>query len=246
MKLPDVYWQMIATLLILSLTAPFGIFQDGIQTLLQLAAAVATAGVLDYLIKGYKKKRYEFPKSAVITGLFVGSLLNNGTAWYIAVFASATAILLKHLIVFDGRNVFNPAALGLVVTGALFHAGDAWWSASNAALVLVLGVLIAYRIKRFQTVLAYLAVYFGLTFIAMSFSIGSLVAGIQNALILFFAFFMLTEHKTTPYNNKGRILYGALVGLFSFLFFYLAPSYFLLYALLLGNLVGVLINRYVR
>jgi len=239
-KLPDVYTQMILTLFIFSL---FGIYKYGIEkTVPQLAVAVITAAVLDIGIKYYKTKSFIIPKSAIISGFFVALLLNIGQVWYIVALTAAIAVLSKHILRLKGRHFFNPAGFAVLLSGLLLNVPQGWWGAENIPAILVLGVLILYRIKRFRMIISFLVAYFLLFFISKSFAIS--INAILNPLILFFAFFMLTEHKTSPLFKKGMIIYGVLVGVlsFAFLYFNFMPSYFVLLALIIGNIVAWIMN----
>jgi len=73
------------------------------------------------------------------------------------------------LIKISKKQIFNPAAFGLVVVFFLFKAGVSWWSASSlfsnylfgiASLeIIILGLLICYRIKRIKTAIVFIVVY---------------------------------------------------------------------------------------
>ena len=240
---------MILTLLAL---AAIGVYQLGIssstlnQTLPQLAVAVVTAIVLDVAIKWYELKKFVIPKSATITGLFVGSLLNPGTSLLLVLATVVIAILSKHVIRVKKINVFNPAAFGLVVGDLLFKVGSAWWSASSIVAIFVLGIIVLYRIKRFVAAFTFIAVFDLLFAISSTQLVLKSPTALLNPLVLFFAFFMLIEHKTSPLTLKSEIAYSIIVGVLAFAFFaYVDPlkPIFLLSALLVGNAFNTINNR---
>ncbi len=86
----------------------------------QSVLAVATAGAADVTLRSALTGVRTFPKSAVVTGLIVGLLLTPGRPWYVAVAAAALAIGSKHVVRWRGRNVFNPAGLGMAAAVLLF------------------------------------------------------------------------------------------------------------------------------
>ena len=242
MRMPDIYDQMIINLLILAIASAY---QNGLSAAApQLILAVATAALLDFAIRSIKLKRYVLPKSGIITGLFVGSILDFSTPWYAAIVAAGIAIALKHVIVYKRKNVFNPAALGLVVSGMLFGFGGVWWSATNPLLIIVLGALIAYRVKGQYMLVPFLILFFLLFSASKGFNVSA--GTFLNPLILFFAFFMLTEHKTAPHQPVQRAIYGSVIAVLALAFFYYLPAHFLLAALLLGNVCGIAIERLVK
>ncbi|MDE1810479.1 MAG: RnfABCDGE type electron transport complex subunit D [Candidatus Micrarchaeota archaeon] len=242
-KLPDIYIQMIVSLLIL---AAISASQYGaLQISYQLIYAVLPAAVLDLFLKRYALKKFVVPKSAIITGLLVALVINPGTHWYVLVAASLIAIASKHLIKIDSRNIFNPAAFGLLAVFMLFGVGDAWWASSSLIAVLVLGLLVAYRIKRLTTAVTYIAA-FDLVFALLNLHLVSASPlALLNPTILFFAFLMLIEHKTSPLTLRSCIAYSVIVGVLSAAFFAInSHADFLLLALIFGNLFVALNNRF--
>ncbi|MDE1823464.1 MAG: RnfABCDGE type electron transport complex subunit D, partial [Candidatus Micrarchaeota archaeon] len=161
-----------------------------------------------------------------------------------AIVTAAAAIALKHLIIYKGRNVFNPASLGLVLCGFVFGFGGGWWSSSNPALIIILGILVMYRVKGYYMVVPYLVLFFLLFTISKSFAVTA--DSFLNPIILFFSFFMLTEHKTAPHFAMQRVIYGSVIAVFAFVLFYYLPAYFLLLPLLIGNICGLVIEQLIK
>ena len=131
-------------------------------------SAVAVAATLDVLILRTRHTRWEIPSGAVLTALLVSMVLSAQTPWYVVALTSALAVITKYIVRTRAGNVFNPAALAIVVTFPVFHAGQSWWGALpdvtpvvQLALI-VSGVFIADRVNRMPLVLAFLATYYGL------------------------------------------------------------------------------------
>ena len=245
-RLPDVYWEVILSLLILSAYSLI-IQKTWPALLLQVAVTAIAAAVADMFIAYHKRRRLSLPKTGIISGLFIGMLLNSGAAWYLVAFVALLSILLKHLLVLNKRQIFNTAALGLTISGLIFNEGAGWWGASSIILITALGLILAYRMKAFNIIIPFFAAYAAFTLLLAGAHLGlakdlALLSGrIMAPLIPFFAFFMLIEPRTTPRRNRNRIAYGAFVGALSPVFLVYLPSYSILGALLAGNLfTGVL------
>lgn len=168
--------------------------------------------------------------TALILSLIVGpvSLLEN--LWFLIVVAMA-ATASKYLLVVKNKHIFNPAGLGVLFTGIFLTEGASWWVGNVFMLPLVLvgGLLVLYKIKRFRMVgsflIAYLLLFGGVETLAYS-------------PILFFSFVMLVEPATTPEKSKDQVTYGLLVAAMIFVYqsVFRNTPYILVMALLTGNL----------
>lgn len=128
---------------------------------------------------------------------------------------AALAAASKYIFAIRKKHIFNPVAFAAVLSTFVLDMPATWWVAGNSALlpfVFVGGLIVVYKLRRFDLVLA-----FGisaLTLVALTSS--NPVAGIQATLLysvlLFFMFAMLTEPLTTPPTHMLRIVYGILVG----------------------------------
>jgi len=135
----NVYDYMI---LILVIVAVAGLFVTGMYHLQQLIVVPVIAAILDYVIKHYRFKSRQFPKTAIISGLLVAMIIET---FVFAIAAAVIAILSKHVIARKSSNIFNPAALAIIMTG-FFGAGASWWAASTP--LVLLGVFIIYKIRK--------------------------------------------------------------------------------------------------
>ena len=240
----DIYWQMIVILVVL---AAFGIYKYGIEnTVPQLLLAVSVAAGSDFLIKNFLFKIKIFPKSAIISGLFIGTLLNIGIAWYVPVTASLFAILTKNFIKYKKINIFNPAAVGVFMALVFFPNSNVWWAGEQLIPIALLGLWTIYRVKRIQMVTIFLATYILISVIYnySSFSVSTLQNILTNSTLLFFAFFMLTEHKTNPFTTKSRMIYAPLAAIISFASLILWPQYNFIFGLVISNMLSVLLNKF--
>src|SRR6185436_17238345 len=110
--------------------------------------------------------KWVFPSGALLTGLFVAMILSPFEPWYVAAVTGGIAIVSKYVFRARLANVFNPAALALVITFYIFNSGQSWWGAlpelAPAALVVLLagGLFITDRVNKMPAVLAFLGSYY--------------------------------------------------------------------------------------
>ncbi len=209
----------------LSLLALWGmITHAGWGALLRLLAAVGTAALLDLGIHYFQKNKWLVPKSAIISGLLIGSIISPRAAVWMVIIAAGAAIGSKHLIRIRGRHFFNPAIFGLLFVSVIFSAPLAWWGSSNLWAVLLLGSVIAAKFKRFHLLFAY----------AIPFAVLMAIYALLNGLPVFphimflnfyFLVFMLVEPKTSPLKRKGRLLYGVLAAIATFVYVHIVPQF---------------------
>ncbi len=209
-----------------------------------LLFAVALAIVTEVCItKFYLKRKLSIPFSAIITGLIIGSIALQSSSFLLIAVAVIIGILSKFFIKIKSVNVFNPAAIGLLVALTVFASGDVWWAASNYtiygltfSLVPIL-IIAAYNARRLTTSFSFIVVFF-----LISIAIGHIHQFSVNALdtLLFstnyyFAFVMLAEPRTSPIKSVAQAAYGSSMAVVYAAFaFYGVPHPFLV-ALLVGN-----------
>ncbi len=186
--------------------------------------------------------------TALILALIVSPIRGYGDLWFLF-WASVLAIASKYIINIRGKHIFNPAAFAVALTYLTINQAASWWVGNPVLLpfVLVGGLLIARKLRRFQLVFSFMAAVLFVTFLGALFG-GQALGPAFMAIFLytpffFFAFVMLTEPLTTPPTNGLRNLYGALVGvLFAPAFhlgsFYTTPEL----ALLIGNVFSYLVS----
>jgi len=192
-------------------------------------------------------------ESSVITGLLIASIVPP-TLEANDIIGATTAGLLagisKFLIAPGGRHILNPAAAGVGIAALFGLTFSFWWVATPplTPLIIIGGLLVAYRAGVTKTV----GVYVVVAFIALG---GRLVlAGepfdvtvwltVTSYPVLFLGLFMLTEPLTLPIKRWQHFVVATIVGLgvalpFSIPFggnftLYWSPEL----ALLAGNLVA--------
>lgn len=164
-------------------------------------------------------------RSAFITSLSLCLLLRTDSL-LIAAGAAALAIAGKYLFRIGGKHVFNPANLGVaaftITTSQAWVSPGQWGSVALLGFSLAgLGGLVVYKAARSDVTYAFLLTYAGALF-ARAAWLGDpwTIPGHQLAsgALLLFAFFMVSDPKTTPNSRPGRILHGVLVAVLALAF----------------------------
>jgi Na+-translocating ferredoxin:NAD+ oxidoreductase RnfD subunit len=211
-----------------------------------LLSAVVAAAVVDFPILRFRSRLWQVPSGAILTGMLVAMVLSPHEPWYVPAVTSIIAIASKYLVRTRTANVFNPAALGLVVTFYLFDTGQSWWGALPEAPPLALaallasGLFIANRVNKLPMVLVFLGVYFGLftasAFVSAPDAVVEIFRAPDAPAALFFAFFILTDPPTSPVQYTNQMICALIVAVVSFAVFeWVGAAHYLLAGVLVGN-----------
>lgn len=230
------HWQILALsgLFVLSLTqSDFGATPMALAAALcgtLLAQLVGTAGVnslrrgpaaspntdgLAGLLQGFEWK------SAAITALSLSILLRAADLW-VWLAAGLIAVGAKFLIRRNNKHLFNPACIGIVSLSLLLGTG-AWVSPGQwgqaplfAAFATGLAALVLSSARRLDIALGFLG-FFAAILIARALWLGDPLAiplhKLQNGALLVFAFFMITDPRSTPDSRPGRLVLAFCVAL---------------------------------
>ena len=209
------HWQILALsgLFILSQT-----YTDFGATLWALPMAVSGAMLAQALGTWAVGGKFQW-KSALITSLSLSILLRASAPW-IWFAAGLIAVGTKFLIRYNNKHIFNPACIA-IVSLSLLLGSDAWISPGQwgtaplfAAFAIGFAALVLSSAKRLDIALGYLAFHaialFGWAiYYEDPFAIP--MRAMQNGALLVFAFFMITDPRSTPDSRIGRILFAATV-----------------------------------
>lgn len=187
------------------------------------AVVIATVAMLTQAVGDRAVGRRFDPRSPWITTLSLCLLLRTNEPLMAAIAAMA-AIGSKYLVRIDGRHLFNPAMLGLVVALASGHgwvSAGQWGSETVGAFFLAsAGLAVVQRADRSDVTLAFVGVYGGLV-LCRSLYLGEPLAipahRLQSGALLLFAFYMISDPKTTPSTRPDRLVYAALVATVAYL-----------------------------
>jgi len=233
--------------IVLVLLAAVAAPHEGLRLVVpQLAAAAIAAGAIDACILRYRHRRWEFPSGAVLTALIAAMVLSAQTEWYTATLTSVVAVLSKYAVRTRAANVFNPAALGIILLVPVLHPGQSWWGAlpevapALQLLLVVTGVFIADRVNKMPLAVAFLGAYY-LLFTAAAFvgdprRVAEVYRTPDLQAVLFFAFFILTDPPTSPVRYPDQMVFAAIVAAVSFAIFeWTGAAFYLLAGVLAGN-----------
>lgn len=218
-----------------------------------IAVVMGSALATQYLFTLFLRLPVFDPKSALITSLSLCILLRTNSL-IIAALAAAVAIASKFLLRVGGKHIFNPAnfAITLFLAFNLAWISPAQWGSATwyAFLFCCLGITVITRAKRADITITFLACYLGLIW-ARAWWLGDPMAiplkQMQSGALLLFAFFMISDPKTTPNAFSGRVLFAAIVAFVAFLLQYVfyIPTGLMVSLVLLSPLV-VIIDKYIE
>jgi len=192
-------------------------------------------------------------RSPLVTGLSLSLLLRADAPWLPAV-AGVVAIASKFVLRIDGRHIFNPAGFAIVLLLALSNGvwispgqwGTSLWLAS---LLMFLALLVLQAAQRADIALFFLGAHAALLLARASW-LGDPLAiplhQMQSGSLLIFAFFMISDPKTTPDSRLGRLAFAmaiATLGHYLAFFMQLRPALYV--ALIALSPATPLLNRFI-
>ena len=162
------------------------------------------------------------------------------TGWQWFALIAGGSLLTKYVIRYRGTHVFNPSNIGLVAAFLLLGPSrveplDFWWAPLNVPMIAAYGVILlgGLLITRRLALLALAASFW----VTLAVGLGIVAATghcmtanwafepvcgvdfwrvvVTSPEVLIFLFFMITDPKTVPSGQVGRIAFGVLVGITS-------------------------------
>ena len=246
----DARYYQITSLLLLFLYGAFWLRFD--ISLAQAAITLTSVLLVQFICTRLWKLSAFDPKSALISGLSLCLLLRTNFL-HLAGLAAAVTIASKFLLRCNGKHIFNPTNFGLVFM--LIVASDKVWVSpgqwGNVAffgfLMACIGGLVVNRAARTDVTLSFLAFYLVIVFgrsLWLAEPIYLPLHRLQNGALLLFAFFMISDPKTTPDSRAGRVVFALLVALGgAFVQFRLFRTNGLLWSLALFSLAIPILDR---
>ncbi len=181
--------------------------------------AVAGAQAAQYLGDTLTSRTYDL-RSPLITACSLAILLRApDPSWhFVAAFA---AISTKYIFRLNGKHIFNPANVAIVV---FLVAADRFWispgqwgtAAWFIGIFITLGALTLTRAARWDTALCFVAVYAASIF-GRALYLGDPLTiplhQMQSGALIVFTGFMITDPRSTPNHWIGRMIFAASVAL---------------------------------
>jgi Na+-transporting NADH:ubiquinone oxidoreductase subunit NqrB len=190
-------------------------------------------------------------RSPTITGLSLSLLLRAQAPWLFAL-AGVLAISSKFLLRFDGKHLFNPAGFAIVVlllTNAGIWISPGQWGAELwfAALAGFLAIVVLQAARRADIAIFFLASHAALLG-ARALWLGDPLAiplhQMQSGSLLIFAFFMISDPRTSPNSRLGRFAFAfAVAALAHYLAFFVQMRPALYFALIALSPLTLVIDR---
>jgi ferredoxin-NADP reductase/Na+-translocating ferredoxin:NAD+ oxidoreductase RnfD subunit len=134
--------------------------------------------------------------------------------------ASAVAIASKFLLAINRKHIFNPVAIGVVVSSLALDQPATWWAGGNAMLMpltVIAGLLVVRKVQRFEMIGVYILANLVATLATTTPDMygEALSQSLLYSPLLFAGFAMLTEPLTAPHDRFQSLAYGAIVGVLS-------------------------------
>ncbi|MEM6781373.1 MAG: RnfABCDGE type electron transport complex subunit D [Pseudomonadota bacterium] len=167
-------------------------------------------------------------RSPLITALSLTLLLKANAIWIFPL-AAFLAMASKFTIRVQDKHIFNPANFGIVaclvaLPDLVWVSPGQWGSAVWLGFILLcLGVLVLSKARRGD-----IAIFFLLSWAALIFGralwLGDPLTipfhNMQSGALLIFAFFMISDPKTTPDHWSGRLIFAFVIALIGYILQY--------------------------
>jgi Na+-transporting NADH:ubiquinone oxidoreductase subunit NqrB len=190
-------------------------------------------------------------RSPLITGLSLSLLLRADALWLYAA-AGTIAIGSKFVLRFDGKHIWNPAGLAIVVL--LLVSRGVWISPGQwgtevwfAALTGFFAILVLGAARRADIAIFFFASHAALL-LARAWWLGDPFSiplhQLQSGSLLIFTFFMISDPRTTPDAAAGRLLFAFAVAVLAhYMAFFMQMRPALYFALIILSPATILIDR---
>ncbi|HXI87502.1 MAG TPA: RnfABCDGE type electron transport complex subunit D, partial [Parvularculaceae bacterium] len=192
----------------------------------QVAAIFGATLSAQFLGSSLNAMRFDW-KSPVVTALSL-SLLLRADGLLPLIVAASIAIGSKFALRLNGKHIFNPANIGIVSMILLTHSAwttpGQWGTAMWFAIVIAgLGALVTSRAGRLDAPLVFLGTY-AILVLGRAFFLGDPLSipllHLKSGALILFAFFMLSDPKTTPDGQRWRMAFTAGVAIIAYVLAY--------------------------
>ena len=178
------------------------------------------SSLLDYI---QHRNIYYFSYASLSTALGV-LLMTISTHLWITLLAISVGLAQKYILKIDHRHIFNPSNFALIFGLFFFYSdfhivlGQLGDSPYLSALLLLLGITILYRVKRWIIPIGFTLFYllFQYTIIIQTdpvIEMETLLLRFYSVSFVLFILFMLTDPKTTPDHPLAQLLFASIIAL---------------------------------
>ncbi|MEO8863075.1 MAG: RnfABCDGE type electron transport complex subunit D [Candidatus Saccharimonadales bacterium] len=160
-------------------------------------------------------------ESWLITALILALIITPRVSFLGLMFtiaAAGLAMASKYVLTIKNTHIFNPVAIAVVLTALGPRQVASWWVGTAVLLpfVVIGGVLLVQKIRRWQMVGTFLITTFAATVIYTLLDHGNVLDSLLQAAltspVFFIGFIMLTEPVTSPSTRGKQTWYAVLVG----------------------------------
>jgi ferredoxin-NADP reductase len=151
----------------------------------------------------------------------------------------------KYLISWQGKHIFNPAAFAVAASGIVGLQTSTWWVGNSTMwpLVLLIGLLIVRKIRRFPLYVAFTGTAIAAQLAEFVYHHSLNMVAINGALfaspLIFMGTIMLTEPATMPPKRYQQVIFGMIVAVLYVKGEKIGPiSLYPEVALLIGNILA--------
>lgn len=209
---------------------------EGNRFILWMLTGIFFSAGIDFFINRLFLKKTVFPKSAVITGFILSGILDYNQSFFLLVVLSSISIISKYILRFKRKHIFNPANLSLFLASFL-HYPLTWTIESNVYIIVIVGLYLAYSLKKLPHIIGFLVVFILLFNLAENMNSFNIISW-------FFVFIMLIEPKTSGYGILRGFIFGVIAGLSSFLVFKFLPDKdFFVFSLFIANMFNPVFDK---
>lgn len=231
-------------------------YELGYKVLLVALVAVISAVILEIIATKVRKEKFDFT-SYFITPLVFALIISLNVydhIWMVALCVIFGVFFAKSLFGGQDKNLFNPAALGLVFALLSFPAyllntgtGNAMGEVFVYTALGLAVLLMALKAISPYTLISYLVVLVGIygLFYLLNNNNQSITDILFKTNMVFVGIFMITEPTTSPKSPLGQIIYGLSFGLLVWLINTQSSNaeFAAVYVVLLANAISPLIDQ---
>ena len=133
--------------------------------------------------------------------------------------AGAIAMVSKYVLAWNGKHIFNPAALAATTLSLSGLMGTTWWIGSSLLwpITLIVGLVVARKLRRFPLYLSFIAVSLLTTIVASLLRDIDVMVALKSIVtaspLLFLGGVMLTEPSTMPPIRRQQVIFASLVAI---------------------------------
>ena len=192
--------------------------------------------------------------SVIITCTGLSLLVRSNTLWVhplLAIIVNSS----KFIIRIDGKHIFNPAMLGVILGLNIF---PSTWISPNQwgyefhiiTWIIFFGMVVSGKSGNLIISISFLIFYVGILtsrIVYFGYRWEVLYHQITNGSLLLFTFFMITDPKTIPNHPLGKILYALIVSIIAYYWqFKLYKNNALIYGLFIATPIVPIIDKILK